>query len=254
MKAILILALAFGMSAFAQTPVKTLKKDISLQLQSASGTNGISVAYNPHLNVYYSVFAGNASFPLEVHNAVTGQSISSWEVGADIRGMWYNPKKKMLEGILVGNEGSYTMAVTEAGPSSPETTGIAYGMDFNDIARFHNKKVYFLNGNGLTVFKQGKLKAVKNVYPEAFGTQGVDNFNTYGFFHTGVKGYEIGVYNSVEKKIYLFSEANGKTAAVVDIAFDKEYLELNRFKIAYANQRVFLYDVDSRSWDGYKLF
>jgi hypothetical protein len=255
MKTTLTLFVALGMQlSFAQAPVQTAQKDIQLNIQADKGFNGLAVAYNQKENVYYSVFAGNTSFPLEVHNAATGASIATKEVGADIRGMWYNPKKNQLQGILVGNEGSYEMDLVGTMFSSPKIINIAYGLDFNDIACFHNKKIYFLNGNGLTVFKQGKTKAVKNIYPEAFGSLGADNFNMNGFFHTGVKGYEIGVYNYVEKKLYLFSEATGKTTAKVDIAFDAEYLELDRFKISFANKRLFLYDANNRKWDGYRLF
>lgn len=255
MKTTLTLLMVLVMQlSFAQTPVQTAQKDMQLTIQADNGYNGLAVAYNPKENVYYSVFAGNMGFPLEVHDGLTGASISTKEVGADVRGMWYNPKKKQLHGILVGNEGSYVMDMEGTMISSPKIINVGYGLDFNDIARFHNKKVYFLNGNGLTVFKQGKTKAVKNIYPEAFGIQGAESFNMLGFFHTGVKGYEIGVYNFVEEKLYLINEASGKTAAKVDIAFDSEYLELDRFKISYANKHLFLFDVNKRQWDGYRLF
>ncbi|MCE3297301.1 MAG: hypothetical protein K0R65_3015 [Crocinitomicaceae bacterium] len=255
MKTILTLFVALGAQlSFAQAPLQNIKKDIQLTVQSDAGYNGLAVAYNPKQNVYYSVFAGNASFPLEIHNASTGASIYTREIGADIRGMWYNPKKDQIQGILVGNEGLYTMDLDGNTISSPAITNIAYGMDFNDIACYHNKKIYFLNGNGLTVFKQGKTKAVKNIYPEVFGAQGSESFNMNGFFHTGVKGYEIGVLNFADGKLYLINESNGKTAAMIDITFDTDYPEMDRFKISYANKRVFLYNVNSRAWDGYKLF
>ncbi|MGV3630677.1 MAG: hypothetical protein ACO1O6_05710 [Bacteroidota bacterium] len=253
-KAILALFVLGVQLGFAQAPVQTAQKDIQLKIEADNGYNGLAVAYNPKQNVYYSVYAGNMTFPLEVHNAVTGASVSSQQIGADIRGMWYNEKKNQLQGILVGNEGSFTMDIDGTQASAPKITPVSYGMDFNDIACFHNKKVYFLNGNGLTVFKQGKTKAVKNMLPQVFENQGIESFNVNGFFHTGMKGYEIGLFNLVDEKLYLINEATGKTAATVEIAFDGEYPEMDRFKISYANKHVFLYDVNTRSWDGYRLF
>ena len=38
---------------------------ISYTFVQSGGTNASGVAYNPNLNIYYTVIAGNSAFPLE---------------------------------------------------------------------------------------------------------------------------------------------------------------------------------------------
>lgn len=250
----LLLAISLTIGLCAQKPVKTVSKDITLSVQSEDGYNALAVAYNPQQNVYYSVYAGNPTFPLEVHDASTGKSLATQQIGADVRGLWYNEKKKQLQGVLMNNEGSFSIDLQEGKPTVTKIDSLAYGMDYNDVAAYYKNKIYFLNGSGLHVFKMGNTKAVKKLYPEVFEKVGIEMFNLYGFFHTGVKGYEIGLYNYDDAKLYLINAKNGKTAAVVNIDYFQDYPELDRFKISFANKRMFLYNVNSRTWDGYLLF
>lgn len=239
---------------FAQKPLENLKKDIVLEVKGQEGTNGLAVAFNPKANVYYSVFAGNENFSLEVHD-LSGKSIYSTKIGADLRGFWYNEKKNQLQGILYDNQGSFSFDLTSEGlPQTIKISPFFYGMATNDIACANHDKIYFLNINGISVFKQNKNKIIKSVYPEIIEKLGIYVFNVNGFIHTGVKGYEIGIYHFYDQKLYLIDEATGKTSGEILIDLEENIDNLKQFNISFCNQRLFLFDTKNRTWNGFKIF
>ncbi len=239
--------------AFAQAPKQNASHDIVLTINSYDGNNGLAVAYNAKLNLYYSIFAGNQDYPIEVHDG-SGRSVFSTSIGADVRGMWFNDKKNQLEGILYDNKGSFVMKLDGSGyPKPVETSGASYGMESQCVAAFFKGNVYFVNDYGyLFKFKQGQKKSkevkITDAYTEWF------SLNTYGVFHTGKKGYEIGLFNFINNTVVLFNEKTGNVGAIVNLDLPSDMESPDSFKVSYCNNRVFLYDGYERKWYGFKIF
>lgn len=237
--------------AFAQTPNLHPKVDLRLGITSNEGNNGLAVAYNPSKNLYYTVYAGNAIFTMEVHKS-TGESIKVMPIGGDLRGLWYNESKARLEGILFENAGTCSFELDGNGfPSSISTKSFDYGMGAQDVAVYNKGKVYFADYSGVTSFKQdkGKGKLSKHVDLESYTA-----INFGGFIHTGVIGYEFGFFDYEENVLMLVSAKTMRITAKVTISIQEEIESLENFRISYCNSRLFIYNGYSREWIGYKIF
>ncbi len=237
----------------AQTPLQTPVNDISLMIDGEYGNNGLGVAYDKFKNIYYTVFAGNASYPIEVHDA-KGKSISSSEIGADLRGFWLNPSSGNLEGILYDNAGSCSFKLNQYGfPTGIEIDNFSYGMEGNDVTCFNNGKVYFITYDGIKVFKKGKKKGKVIKNSQVFLDNNV--YNPKSIFHTGIKGFELGVYNHADSKVVLINEKSGKIVSEISIPFlDHNYEDLENFNVGFANNHFFLFSKNDRTWFGFKIF
>jgi len=90
------------------------RKDIELAITSQSGNNGISVSWNEEKRIYYAVYGGSATYPLEIFSE-DGKSIFSKEIGYDIRGMAYHEKWNCLVGNLYDAGGYYKIYLDPSG-------------------------------------------------------------------------------------------------------------------------------------------
>jgi hypothetical protein len=255
-KILLMLGLATTMFATAQSPLTNSNCDITLTIQGEDGTNGVAVAYNPSTQLYYTVFAGNAVYPIEVHSS-TGTSLSSEEIGFDVRGMWYNPGTKSLEGISYDNQGGFEIKLNADGTiKGSSASSFAYGMDGQTVATYAAKKksIMFVEGNTVSFFKPGKNKSkTLTLTPTDMNA----SLNTNGPMYTGVKNYEIALFEAETMTVHLFSASNGKETGKVVLKSGKcsELGEVpSYFRVSYCNDRVFLFDTEARTWTGYKLF
>lgn len=255
-KLLLVLCLVTTMFTTAQSPLMNSNCDITLTVQGEDGTNGVSVAYNPSTQLYYTVFAGNSAYPIEVHSS-SGTSIASQEVGFDVRGMWYNPSTKSLQGISYDNQGGFEIKLNTDGTiKGSVATSFSYGMEGQTVATYAAKKkaIMFVEGNTVYFFKPGKSKSkTLTLSPTDMNT----TLNTNGPMYTGVKNYEIALFEAETMTVHLFSASSGKeTGKVVLKAGSCDPVDdvPTYFKVSYANDRVFLFDTESRTWTGYKLF
>lgn len=254
-KSIFLLTWMVWSGLSAQTPLTTSNCDVTLLIKGEDGSNGVAVTYNPDKQLYYTVFAGNALFPVETHNS-SGISLNTQQVGYDVRGMWYNPSKKCLEGINYDNSGGFEMVLDQNGNiTGTKATAFSYGMGSQSVATYAAKKksVMFVEGNTVFFFKPGTTKSKKLTLtiPEDMV------LNTYGPMYTGIKNYEIGLLEPSTMTVHLFSASSGKETAKVKLntescAQPTEAPE--SFKVSYCNNRVFVFDTNSRTWTGYNLF
>jgi hypothetical protein len=241
-------------TAWAQTPLSNSDCDVTLTIQADNGTNGVAVTYNPSNQLYYTVFAGNAEYPLETHD-VNGNSIATQAMGFDVRGLWYNPATKQLEGITYNNEGSYVVTLDDRGMiAGTKMVDFSYGMESQTVATYAGKKkgLMFIEDKTVYFFKPGKLSA-KKVELKTY----MNYLNTNGPIWTGVKNYEIGLFDPETAMIRLFSASSGKEtgAVALNVAECNELDDMPySFRVSYCNDRVFLFDTYSRTWTGYKLF
>lgn len=255
-KLILFVGLVLSVQAMAQKPLSRSNCDITLAIQAENGTNGVAVAYNPTTQLYYTAFAGNSVYPLEIFDA-SGKFISTQEIGYDSRGLWYNPSSKKLEGISYDNAGTFSISLNmDGGISGATEEAFSYGMDGQTVAAYSDKKkmLVFVEGSTAYFFKPGKTKSKMVILspndPNA-------ELNTNGPIYTGVKNYEIGLFEASTMTVHLFNGSSGKETASVKLTpgtCGELGVVPSYFRVSYANNRVFLFDTDTRQWTGYKLF
>ena len=242
----------------AQTLKSTVGCDLTLNIQSNSGTNGLGIVFSEKTNSYYTAFAGNKVYPLEGFSA-KGEHLFSVELGMDARGFWYNSSKNTLEGIGYGNKDSYSIPLSanlgqyEVAPiSSVETE--SYGMGEQQVGvNAGSKGIMFVENNTAYFFKKiGKSKSVSLSLESSS-----DNLNQVSPIYTGVKGKEIGIYNFDTQSMEFYSASNGKFAGSVVLEYESCSEEIDQpysFRVAYTNNRVWLYDTFSRSWIGFSIW
>lgn len=254
-KHLIIFTLLTSSLALAQQPLSTTNCDITLTVQAESGTNGVAVAYNPKNNLYYTVFAGNTLYPLETHSS-GGTSTATQEVGYDVRGMWYNPSKKCLEGITYNNQGSFEVRLNSDGSvSGTVAKSFSYGMGAQTVGTYAEKKksVMFVEGTTVYFFKP---ETTKSTTLELKPSSNVI-LNTNGPMYTGVRNYEIGLLEPATMTVHLFSAGNGKETGKVKLngsSCNSMTEGPSSFRVSYCNGHVFLFDTKERTWTGYKLF
>lgn len=244
----LLAATVVAAATFAQTTY-TAKKDFSLTFVDDGGTNGTAVVWNPDKQVYYAAIAGNANFPLETFGS-GGNSKYVNMANIDVRGLWYNPKTKTLEGNGAGDVGYFSYKMNASGePRDPEV--IVSGQhqpDFQSAGTSDGKKVYFFFDGKIHPYslkgKAGKPIELKNSPVEA------GEFNSTTVVVTGRKGEDLGLLDYNAKKVHLFDK-KGKYKATVNLPSNA--ITHNMFRFAFANGKIWLYDVDTRSWTGYSF-
>ncbi len=255
MRIFLFLSFMLSFSGIAQVPFSQAVCDVMLQVKSEEGTNGLAVAYNPTARLYYSVFAGNGAYPLEVHN-LNGESIYQLEIGYDVRGMWYDPKTKSLEGITYNNEGGFVFNLNQAGePEGSRLTDFSYGMDAQSVGVYAEKlkMVMFAQNGTVSFFKKGKAGVKKQVVLSLPGDVGIiENAPMY----TGIKGFELAFLDQNSALVHYFNGKTGSYSGSTILNIGK-CAEVNEwpwgFRVSYCNNRVFIFDVLTRTWTGYKL-
>lgn len=219
------------------------------------GTNGGAVTFNPKKKVYYAVIAGNSEYPLETFNE-KGEFLNSKNAGIDCRGMWYNPKTKNLELNGYNETGIYSIKLDSKGFPTETPKEIFKGMiqpDPNSCGVYNpNTKeiIYYYEGDIYRYSrKNGKLiKKIPLVLP-SLSPFGINNTS---LFYSGVEKHEIGLLNCQKNLVYLFNIENGDHMTTIEIP--KETSVECTFRFSFANNYVFFYNVEKRSWTGYKIF
>lgn len=250
---ILVMALTTLNAAYSQkTPVTASAADMSMSFVQSNGTNGSAVAYNPNLKLYYIAIAGNVEYPLEVKDA-QGKALYELSTGVDLRGLWYNSSKNRLEGNQYGG-GLFALPLDQRGYPTSEVITITE----NTFPEYDQACAVFDGKNLLYYYTDGILYrySAKNNKPKGEVTLAlpVDRYSINGtsVIYTGYKGYEIGLLDADLSKVYLFNKKTGTLTATIDLT-DWPVLEYS-FWFAFANDRVWLYDSETRTWSGYRIF
>lgn len=230
------------------------KASLTLKIEQSSGTNGAAVAYNPVSELYYCVMAGNASYPLEVFDK-NGNGVYQTNAGVDMRGIWWNPKTKTLEGNGYGESGIVSFAMDENDyPSLGIQTvfpGGDHQADAQSVGTFDSKKnlIMYYNQGVLYSYKRSNGQLAKKTI---LNNPSENNTNAYTVVYTGVKKMEVGLLDYTNNKVLLFNSKTGHQTATIHLP--NSATTNHAFRFSYANKYVLLYDTDSRSWTGYKIF
>lgn len=236
-----------------KTPFIHLKKDIQYTITGDNGYNALSVAYNSKEDIYYCTFAGNSSFPLESFSN-NGRELDVTTCGQDMRGFWYNPFNNKLEGSIFNGGGFFQIELLNNGtPGFPNIRNFDFPLPdvqsvtvFNpkqkEILSFFKGKVYSYNYKTLKKKKEISLNNVPCSW---------NDINPYSLFFTGYNNYEYGIFDFQRGKIYLFNKKG-------DFTFT-QYLPSSAplpdvFCFSFANDRVWIYDTETRTWNSYLAF
>lgn len=262
----------FGVAVLAQPKPTALKKVMELKMPKTAeddmpGTRGASVVWHPVQKKYYASFAGNMAYPMAVFN-VTGKRLSADDITtqADTRGLWYNPVKKKICGNGYSETGwfSYTL----------NPLGIIKNIDF-DLEGLHQpgeqsvgaynaakKQVLFLKGSEIwaydttgtaldtkTVIHWG-LTAKDGIAADENTEETPEGYNYTTIVYTGLPNAEIGVLNTVDKQVELYSIKTGFLSKKLQLP-ESATTEMS-FNFAYTNGIYWLFNMDARTWTGYK--
>lgn len=258
-KHIIIIALAFigiAFPALAQDLIQYPAPTLELKMDQYGGKNGSAVVYNPVNELYYCVIAGNAEYPLETFDK-TGHWVQRSDAYSDMRGMWWNPKEKALEGNCYSDGGIISVALSPTGLTGSGNKVIFEGGNHQPgehaCGTFDPKKkeiLYYDVGNVIGYSRKDGSLSGTNIALDLPVDEGDINWSTLVF--TGKKGKELGVLDYYSKKIYLFNKKDGSLTGTVNLPGSASTYE--GFNFSYANDYVFLFDQDSRKWIGYRIF
>lgn len=246
-------SLLVPMALFSQSPLKNAVQLLTYRVAAGSGTNACAVAYNPADGLYYTAFAGNPSYPLEAFDA-NGKTRYSGEIGTDIRSLWYNEKHHTLEGLGYPMRNRFTVTLNASGeptglkpptrdvPSIPNTQSVAFNAGKPGLLFFDGRTVYRLKPSNLKLRERILLKGIP-------GDRANLNFTSMAY--TGVKGYELAFYEPSEANVY-YTDLKGNHTGTTRIPGRAP--DAGMFRFSYANRLLWLYDVDERTWHGYRVF
>ena len=261
------------LSATAQPAIeKNLKKGITLTMprtidDEMPGTRGACVAWHPVQKKYYASMAGNIGFPMGVFD-VTGKRISpdTLNCNADTRGLWYNVQKKELQGNQYNDYGWFRYVVNVKG-IPVKTTIFLEGKNQpgdNSVGAFNPTKqqVIFLYGDDIFFYsimgeESGQSLTINwgrtkkdGVSEEGEEIWTSEDYNNTTVVYTGIKGAELGFLNITDSQIELYNIADGFLTRKLKLPEDASINAT--FNFAYANGMFWLFNMDERTWTGYK--
>lgn len=254
---LLFLSVAWISSAtWAQELIQYPAASLQLEMKGLGGKNGASVAYNPDNDLYYAVIAGNSTYPMETFSG-SGKNLYSAEAYNDMRGLWWNPKDKALEGNCYADGGIISVGLMPNGWAGAGNKVIFAGSSHQPseqaVGTFDPKKKEILYYNEGSIFGYARKDgAITSTYFFLSLPVDVTDINWTTLIFTGVKGKELGVLDYQLKKIYLFNRKDGTHAGTVNLPASVTTYDV--FNFSYANGYVFLFDQEARKWVGYKIF
>jgi hypothetical protein len=249
------------------TAKRTLKKVMEIEMPEGGGSNGGSVAYNPIAKKYYIPMVGNASYPMAIFD-LKGKELTNGMASNDLRGLWYNPKTKQLQGNCFDSGGwvKYPLDakgnilkdeldffksefIFENDMRQPDNQAVGFFSSADNmiyfLTQFGHVSVYNMNGNEK---KTIDLKKSKDDQAIVFEDEGNPYNST--LIYTGIPKAEIGLLNIDDKKIEFFNKATGIFAT--EWQLPKDAVVYPNFNFTYANGMVWLFDKDDRKWIVYK--
>ncbi len=262
-------ALLFAVSGQAQTTTKTLKQVLELKMPKTAdddmpGTRGASVVWHPVQKKYYAAFAGNMGYPLAVFD-IKGKRLSADTLATmfDIRGMWYNPTTKTVQMNGYDDFGWAEYKLDSKGLPI-DVVGLFDGMNQPDeqstgIYNAREKAVYFIGSDGnLVKYNPATAEEEKTVPLYLSKTKENDEFQNEDVIkgynlspaYTDIPGSEIALLNHYENKIELYSLRTGYK--VKEFSLPENTKVESIFNFAYANGTYWLFDIEKRTWRGYK--
>ncbi len=228
---------------------------ILLVHQNTNCFNNSGVAYNPNLNLYYGVRAGNSTFPLETWTAA-GAPLFNTTAGFDWRGMWWNPTTNQLEGNGYNTSGIWRANLNGSGHALNTGLTIFPGMNqpnaqsCGDLDWQAYEIIYF--NAGLIYRYSRTTNAFLGSYALTGTPVAMGNMNVYTVMYTGCTGMEIALLDYVNKRIYLYNKATGAYAGMSQLP--AAAVTTSAFRVSWANGYVWLFNLADFTWYSYRIF
>jgi clan AA aspartic protease (TIGR02281 family) len=245
-----------------------MKEVMTLHIDRPGGANGANVVWHPGQKKYYAAQGGNAAFPLEIFDE-KGKMVSDDQQSTmfDVRGFWYNSKKKTFEANGYSDYGWVEYKLNSKGiPTGVKEMFTGRHQPDDQSAGVYDTKnnvVYFYNFSSVGLDRYQMSDGTSDTtIPLHLGIKNKAdikddaqddikyNYNENEVVYTGIPKSEIGVLNVKEKQVELYSLATGLITKVLPLPEDAPTNELMNF--SYSNGIDWLFDKSERTWHGYK--
>ncbi len=220
---------------------------------SASGTgNRSSLAYNPLMEVYYSVNAGSGTYYVDSYDA-DGMFLDSVVSDFDYRGAWWNPFLFTFEGNGYSSAGIFSRnldpfnGTAGAGGSivAANTQPDIQSIGDMDTARYELD--YYYDGN---LYRYSRLDDLPLGTTLITGLPSGTTLNINSVFYTGFPDMDFGVYDYANLR-FIFINILGEYVGHSQLpatAYPADY-----FKTSWANRLFWIFDSDLDTWFSYKV-
>lgn len=225
---------------------------LSLNASSAGTNNRSGLVFNPNANLYYSVNAGSASYPVDTYDE-TGTLVSSPAQGFDYRGAWWNPSADQFEGNGFGSEGLFVHTLN-SGDAYPTGSGAIIftanqpsSQSVGDLDYDANEIIYYSDGF-IHRYSRADNGFLGN-YQIIGLPVGTSDINSNSVVYTGETGAEIGVYDHVNQRLLLIDKSDGTYVGASQLPGSAT--QRTSFGMSYANDLLWLYD--NGTWTSYQV-
>jgi hypothetical protein len=256
-----LILLVIGVSAKGQWKQgRMLLKVAELPMGPVSAVDGACVAWHPIQKKYYAGMVGGPNELMRIFNE-KGEPIDSCTTLANLRGLWYNPTKKLLEGNAVEYKGWFTYQLNEKGlpekiepvfnfdaVSNGQSVGAYLEVDAQGTVAFlFDISVHFFDAtNGVFI------SAV--TLPELYGDTKYE-INQAGLTHTalvlatGMPEAELAFVNVYKRQIDFIKLGKGYSHSLI---IPQQQPLYGAFNTAFANGILWMYDQQKKVWNGYQ--
>jgi hypothetical protein len=268
---LLLVCATFIFSSASAQSVRQLRKTIELKMPKGPGDNGGTVTQNGKNRYFYATVAGNKTYSFAYFNQ-SGEMMSPPDLSllADVRGLWYSPSLKTIQGNLFGNGGWVSYVLDDAGipyDAKPFLPGQLQPYP-NSVAQYNLREnlVHFLKGSTVVAYNattgaEVKERTVllkagysKKMPPPADliidSNTVLTKYNTTTVVYTGISNAEYGLLNVETKEIELYSKNDGLLSQKLKLPADA--VVKDKLNFSYSNNTYFLYNARNRSWVGYR--
>jgi hypothetical protein len=249
----IVISIVGYFSSSAQNLMEESEIVVTLNMEGTSGNNGTAVIYNQEKEIYYAAFAGNSAFPLELFDKY-GKHLYEVETGFDVRGLWYNPKQKRIEGNAYSGVGIYYKTLNARGYPDDNAFPILENVEVpspNIVGTFNPKKkvIYYLFDKSIMILSSKDHSLLKSI--ELQIPTSSHDINSSCIFYTGVMKMEFALLDAGNKQLLVYDKkGNYKGAVAIHVSFEIKSI----FNASFANGYLFLFDKDNRDWVGMKVF
>lgn len=237
----------------AQYPRKDAQKVLDYTFVGEGGSDATAVVWVPGANMYVTAVAGDAEFPLEGFSA-KGRNLWTTNVDLDVRGMWYNPKKKRLEANGQGSEGWSALRLDEngdpigtfvkflGGKNQPDEESVLSSTGKLVVGLYNGRIYHYALSNG----------KYKNAYTLGL-SEGRDSWelNDNTICYTGVAEFPLAALD-VEDGGVVFFDLKGNFLFYTKLPESTPLPRMYRF--SFANQYAWIFDDETRTWSSYRVF
>jgi hypothetical protein len=266
-----IYCIACTIFTVAQPKQRTLTEVMSLKMPEGGGARAASIAWHPLLKKYYAPKSGNEEHLMGVFDE-KGKRVSPDDLKTlfDVRGFWYSPKLKTFCANGYNETGwvSYVLDKKGLPVSIKHLVEFMNQPDAQSVGSFDakNNLVYFLDGKNVLIYNADTYKKTgstvlhinyKSDKEESDDINGVsvenktpENINNSVVLFTGIPKAEFALFDFKNKEIQLYDKSTGYITQKFSLPENAPADEMLCF--SYCNNIYWLFDIETKTWKGYK--